>query len=315
MTTTDLPPNPGSINAEPPVDGPDGVGPDGVGPDGVGPDGVGPDGVGLDGVGPDGVGLDGSGVSGVDPRMRERWIEVRRAEGRRRLWILSCVMAVAALLGIGFVVARSPLFGADTVTIRGTSSISAAVVRSAAGVEDGEPLLFLDTVAVARRVEALPAVEHATVTTELPNTVIIRVRERHPIGVVRGTGAEPIAVVDHDGRVISREAVAPPGLPVIVGAGSAPGLGQRLALVAAPRGLAMMSPQLRVAVTRFTITEGVATARLATGSLPVTVIRFGRAGNMEAKSKVALAVMEDMARRAQRVRLLDVSVPSAPATR
>ena len=290
MTTTDLPPNAGSINAEPPVDGPDGVGPDGVGPD-------------------------GSGVPGVDPRMRERWIEVRRAEGRRRLWILGCVMAVVALLGIGFVVARSPLFGADTVTIRGASSISPAVVRSAAGVGDGEPLLFLDTVAVARRVEALPTVEHAMVTTELPNTVIITVRERHPIGVVRGTGTEPIAVVDHDGRVISSVAAAPPGLPVIVGAGPPPGLGQRLALVSAPRGLAMMSPQLRVAVTRFTITEGVATARLATGSLPVSVIRFGRAENMAAKSKVALAVMEDLARRAQRVRLLDVSVPSAPATR
>ena len=206
MTTTDLPPNPGSISTEPPVDGLDGVE--------------------LDDVGPDAV-----GAAGVDPRMRERWIEVRRAEGRRRLWILSCVMAVVALLGIGFVVARSPLFGADTVTIRGTSSISAGVVRSAAGVEDGEPLLFLDTVAVARRVEALPAVEHATVTTELPNTVIIRVRERHPIGVVRGTGAEPIAVVDHDGRVIARVTGAPPGLPVIVGAGPAPKLGQRLALI------------------------------------------------------------------------------------
>ncbi len=295
MTTTDLPPNPGSLNAEPPVDGLDGVG--------------------LDDVGLDDVGLDGFGPAGVDPRMRERWIEVRRAEGRRRLWILSCVMAVVALLGIGFVVARSPLFGADTVTIRGTNSISADVVRSAAGVEDGEPLLFLDTVAVARRVEALPAVEHAMVTTELPSTVIITVRERHPIGVVRGTGTAPIAVVDHDGRVISREAATPPGLPVIVGAGPAPELGQRLALAAAPRGLATMSPELRVAVTRFTMIKGVATARLATGSLPATVVRFGRVENMAAKSKVALAVMEDLARRAQRVRLLDVSVPSAPGPR
>ena len=285
MTTTDLPPN--TMSGD--------VGPPGVGPDGVGPDGFGP--------------------SDVDPRMRERWIEVRRAEGRRRLWILGCAMAVVALLGIGFVVARSPLFGADTVTIRGTSSLSAGAVRSAARVGDGEPLLFLDTVAVARRVEALPAVDHAMVTTELPNTVIVTVRERRPVGVVQGTGIAPVAVVDHDGRVITRVATVPPGLPVIVGAGPAPGLGQRLALAVAPRGISAMSPQLRVAVTRFMVIKGVATARLATGSHPVTVIRFGRVEDMRAKSEVALAVMDDLARRAQRVRLLDVSVPSAPATR
>ena len=50
-----------------------------------------------------------------------------------------------------------------------------------------------------------------------------------------------------------------------------------------------MSPQLRVAVTRFFMIKGVATARLATGSLPVAVIRFGRVENMAAKSEVALA--------------------------
>ncbi len=280
MTTTDLPPETVSVDPASTVERPDGVGP-----------------------------------SDVDPRMRERWIEVRRAEGRRRLWILSCATAVVALLGIGYVVARSPLFGADTVTVRGASSISAGAVRSAAHVGDGEPLLFLDTVAAARRVEALPAVDHAIVTTELPNTVIITVRERRAVGVTRGTGVEPVAVVDREGRVIARVTAAPPGLPEIVGAGPVPALGQRLALAVAPRGLAAMSPQLRVAVSRFIVSKGVATARLAKGSQPVTVIRFGRIEDMRAKSEVALAVMDDLARRAQRVRLLDVSVPSAPATR
>lgn len=280
MTTTDLPPEPVSVDAESTVER-----------------------------------LDDAGLSKVDPRMRDRWIEARRAEGRRRLWILSCVTAVVALVGIGYVVARSPLLGADTVTVRGTSSISADTVRTAARVGDGEPLLFLDTIAVTRRVEALPAVDRAIVTTELPNTVTIKVRERHAVGVVRGTGAEPVAVVDREGRVIARVAVAPPGLPEIVGAGAAPALGQRLALAAAARGLAAMSPQLRVGVSRFIVLKGVASARLSKGLQSVTVIRFGRVEDMRAKSEAALAVMDDLTRRAQRVRLLDVSVPSAPATR
>ena len=60
-------------------------------------------------------GFDSGGPGTVDPRMRERWIEARRTEGRRRLWIVGCVTAVVALVGIGYVVARSPLLGADTV--------------------------------------------------------------------------------------------------------------------------------------------------------------------------------------------------------
>ena len=76
-----------------------------------------------------------------------------------------------------------------------------------------------------------------------------------------------------------------------------------------------MSPRLRVGVSRFIVRNGVASARLAKGSQPVTVIRFGRVEDMRAKSEAALAVMDDLTRRAQSVRLLDVSVPSAPATR
>ena len=286
MTTTDLPPEPPPVEAGSPDDWSNEV------------DGV-------DGIGPD----------AVDPRMRERWIEARRTEGRRRLWILSCVIAVAALVGIGYVVARSPFLGAGTVTVRGARSIPAAAVRSAARVGDGSPLLFLDTIAVARRIEALPAVDHASVTTELPATVIITVRERHPVAAVRGTGVAPIAIVDHDGRVIAQVAVMPPGLPEVVGAGPVPPLGGRLAVPDATRGLAAMSSQLRAAVSRLTVRQGTATVRLAQGSQPVKVIRFGRIEGMRRKSEVALAVMNDLSRRAQSVRLLDVSVPSAPATR
>ena len=260
-------------------------------------------------------GPDGLGPGSVDPRMRERWIEARRTEGRRRLWILSSVMAVVALGGIGYAVARSPLFGADTVTVRGVRSIPAAAVRSVARVGVGTPLLFLDTGAVARRVESLPAVDRAIVTTKLPTTVIITIKERQPVAAVLGTGVAPIAVVDRDGRVIAQVAVMPPGLPEVSGVGPVPPLGGRLAVADAPRGLAAMIPQLRSAVRRLTISEGTAIVRLARGSQPVKVIRFGRIEGMRRKSEVALAVMSDLSRRGKGVRVLDVSVPSAPVTR
>ncbi len=37
----------------------------------------------------------------VDPRVRERWIALRRAEGRRRLHLLLAVLGVLAVLASG----------------------------------------------------------------------------------------------------------------------------------------------------------------------------------------------------------------------
>ena len=71
----------------------------------------------------------------------------------------------------------------------------------AAGVHNGQALLFVDTGAVARRVEQLPWVEHARVRRDFPGTVSIAVTEYVPAAYVRVTGGK-LALVASSGRVI-----------------------------------------------------------------------------------------------------------------
>ncbi|MGI9033123.1 MAG: hypothetical protein ACR2HY_05490, partial [Acidimicrobiales bacterium] len=55
----------------------------------------------------------------IDPRIRRRQLQVRRAEGRRRLRLLVATSIVVAVLGAGWGLTRSPLLDVDRVTVQG----------------------------------------------------------------------------------------------------------------------------------------------------------------------------------------------------
>ena len=325
MTTTDLPPPTDRDRIEP-----DGFDPPDVDPaddeivvletvdspalEDVPPEDVPPE----DDLGGDAA--DELSISDMDPRMRERWIVARREEGRRRLRVLVGVIGAASLLGIAFLVAHSPLLGADTVEVRGATLTGPAAVRAAARIGDGAPLLFLDEATIARRVEAIPEVDRAKVTTSLPNTVVISVTERQPVAWVRTSGSMPFATVDGDGRILRLSAAPPPLLAEVVrrGAPNAAPVGTPGRRVAEPtpfRGLRALPSALRLQV-RSVAPRGREWIMTIGGDPPIVgEIRFGPMTDMARKSESALAVIEELGRRGRRAASLDVSVPGSPITR
>ena len=249
---------------------------------------------------------------GVDPRMRDRWITQRRLEGRRRLRLVVVVVSVVSVLVLAYVIARSPLLGADTIRVAGAVKTPVAAVQAAAGISDGAPLLFLDTGAAARRVERLPYVARADVGTELPHTVTIRVVERTPVAWVRGAGG--VSLLDGTGRVLAEVPTPPAGLTQVTGT-SRPGRpGTRVTDAATFRGLGDFPPALRLLAATVRIRGGEAVA-IVRGADPLArEIRLGPLVDVKAKSAAALAVLADLDARGAHVRYVDVHVPGAPAT-
>lgn len=142
---------------------------------------------------------------GGDPAPHHGW--------RRRVLLAATVVAVVAVT-VTWLVGWSPLLGASTVTVRGTATLTAAEVRTAADVPDGTPLVRLDTAAVARRVEAMPDVASARVAVVYPSTVTVTVVERVPVLYLQN----PPRLVDATGLAYRTVATAPTGLPT-TGAG------------------------------------------------------------------------------------------------
>lgn len=141
----------------------------------------------------------------MDPRVRARRVAVKRARGRKRLlWV--GLAALVILVGVAVLaVFSSSLFAVDHVDVQGAAYTQHYDNDQLQAIVDdlmGEPVLLVDTLAAEHRLEAIPWIERAFVTTDFPNRVLIDVRERRPLATFQGTDGR-YRVIDRDGRVVS----------------------------------------------------------------------------------------------------------------
>ena len=240
----------------------------------------------------------------IDPRIRDRRIEVLRTQGRRRLRWTVGLIAFAAAVAVAWVVTHSSLLDVGRIRVTGAQQAAAAEVQRAAGVR-GDPILFVDTGAVEHRVERVAWVEKARVERSLGGEVDIHVTERRPAAWVR-RAPDRVALVDVHGRVLADAPAPPPGLPEITGLRAVPRAGRDIAPNAAARVLEKLPPALGLRTTRITV-DGDA-VRLGVKDGPE--VRLGSPRDVAAKARVALAVLASTA--GAPPRYIDVRVPAAP---
>lgn len=248
----------------------------------------------------------------VDPRMRLRRIGVRRQAGRRRLRRAALVLGAAAVVIGTAALTRTGLLDVDHVAVTGAERTGAEVVRRAARVEAGEPLVSVDTGAVTDRVEALPWVATARVERSWPSTVRIRVTEREPVASVQVTEAST-AVVDPDGWVLAVERAGAPD----VGAAA-----EATIVLTGVRGRVAEGEQLD-ADARDALTLAVALAERVPGAVASVstqldaeladggTVRFGSIDDLDDKVTATKTVLGDVDLACLEV--LDVRVPGSPA--
>lgn len=160
----------------------------------------------------------------IDPRIRARRVEVRRAEGRRRLRFLLVAVGLVALAIGAWGLSRTPLLDLDHVRIEGVAAADARTVDATAALERGTAMFDLDLGAVERDVTALSWVRSATAEREWPGTVRLTVVPREAVAVVGLASSGPSYLVDGDG-VLIRTADSDTDLPRVALAPSV-GLGE-----------------------------------------------------------------------------------------
>jgi cell division protein FtsQ len=260
----------------------------------------------------------------IDPRIRDRRIEVIREAGRRRLRITLVVASTIVVMGLAYLAVRSPLLDVDHVRITGTRRVSVTAVEQAARVHKGAALLFTDTGAIARRVERLPWVDHASVRREYPGTIIIAVTEFAPTAYVR-VSPKVVALVASTGKVIALTRTAPAGAVEVVGEKVAPKVG---ASISPPDAANVIShlPKRLAAQVRAVDVGAPSAALVLSGTAGTTAvckqqvggvqgppqIRLGTFARSRVKGMVALAALDDLAGRP--FTYIDVSADRAPVT-
>ena len=149
-------------------------------------------------------------------RRRYERQEVRRFTRRSRRRRITWAVVGAALVGLVAVVAigaYSPLMALRDVRVEGASRVPAAEVQAAFSDVLGTPLPLIDTADVRDALSAFPLIETYSTETIPPGTLVVRIVERTPVGVIdTGSGLE---LVDAAGVVIERPETRPEGQPLI----------------------------------------------------------------------------------------------------
>ncbi len=156
---------------------------------------------------------------GIEPRLRQRRIGVRRAASRKRLWWAAIVIAVVVVAVAVLAVLGSSWFAVEQVSVSGNVYTDPAALDAV--IEDlrGTPVLLVDTAEVEATLEAIPWVEAARVTTRFPDSARIEIRERTPVASMLGEDTRS-RVLDADGRVLAVIEGQPVALVWISGPGT-----------------------------------------------------------------------------------------------
>jgi cell division protein FtsQ len=243
----------------------------------------------------------------IDPRIRERRIEVIREAGRRRLRITLVVASAIIVIGLAYLTIRSPLLDLDHVRVTGARQESASEVQAAARVHLGDPLLFVDTGAIARRVERLPWVERAVVHRDLPGTLRIAITDYVPSAYVRRPDGR-VVLIASNGRAVALARITPRVAVEIRGLRVVPAVGALLSPPEAANLMPQLPARLREMVGAIDIGESFSLDLRSGGQ-----VRLGTPDHLRAKGLAALGVLDRLA--GQPFTYIDVSAPQAPVSR
>lgn len=243
----------------------------------------------------------------IDPRIKQRRIALRRANGRRRLHLLLAGLGAGATIGGALAILHSPLVRVRHLQVSGSTHVSSAEIARVAGVGSATPMVDLNPAKIQVSLERLAWISSAVVTRHWPGTVTITVLERKPIAQVL-TSSGVWAELDVSGKVLERSPSSWQGLVALVGFGSPgpPGSvlrGARRGLVVAagiPRGAL---PQVKEVVQG---PDGQVSLELA-GHVDV---RLGFPSEVKAKMAALVTMLAQV--NMSGAKAIDLEVPDAP---
>ena len=153
--------------------------------------------------------------AGRERRRYERR-EVRRftTRTRNRRWALTGAgLLMVGLVGLVVVAVFSPILALRHIDVVGTARVDAGQVQSSLSQHLGTPLALLDEQQMTRELGAFPLVRSLSTQLVPPDTMIVHITEREPVGSVRVSGGYDL--VDPAGVTLEQSAERIPGVPLI----------------------------------------------------------------------------------------------------
>ncbi|QPZ39872.1 FtsQ-type POTRA domain-containing protein [Paramicrobacterium chengjingii] len=144
-------------------------------------------------------------------RSEVRRFTARQRRRRRNTWISLCAILVVAIGAVA--TAYSPVMAVRTITVEGATLVNSDGIVTDLQSQIGTPLPLVDQRAIKASLVKYPLIQSYTVEAVPPSTLIVRLVEREPLGLVdSGTG---FALVDAAGVTLRTSEKRIDGFPII----------------------------------------------------------------------------------------------------
>ncbi|WP_374010268.1 FtsQ-type POTRA domain-containing protein [Leifsonia sp. LS-T14] len=142
----------------------------------------------------------------------------KRSRRRRYAWLGAAAVVVGLVLAV-VLIAFSPLLALKHIQVTGTSRLDASTVAKKLSDQLGTPLPLLDQAGISSDLAAFPLIRSYTVESHPPDSIVVRVVERQPVGVIQRGNA--FTLVDAAKVPIASSEKRPDGFPLIAAGGGA----------------------------------------------------------------------------------------------
>lgn len=229
----------------------------------------------------------------------------KRSRRRKLAWFSALGVVVALVLGVALT-AFSPLMALRTIDVTGTSRLDVAAVKKALSDQLGRPLPLVDQGAIRGDLAAFPLIRSYSVESHPPNTVVVRIVERQPIGVLQS--GSTFTLVDAAKVSIASAPARQDGYPLITASGAAAETDAKSGFAAAAEVLGALPADLlaRVDTISATTADDVSFTLRDSGAKVV----WGSAEDSELKAADLSALLKSAAD----AKVFDVSSPHSVTT-
>lgn len=225
---------------------------------------------------------------------------------------LLAILLLCGASGLLYHVASAEEFRIARFVVAGNELVSTAELEVAAAV-DGANIFRIRPGEVEQRLQSLPAVQSARVTTFLPNGLQVQIAERTPVAIWQTGGTAYL--VDQQGQVVGLASAVQRLTTVRDLDGPALQPGARVdadALATTIRLQTLLPAAARTAARGFEYSEATGVDVLADFGPRV---RFGDSEHLEWKVSALAAVRRDLDRTGQRAELIDLRFRDRPYIR
>ena len=157
-----------------------------------------------------------SGLKTKKNRIRRRFSDIS-GDFFAAVGLLFVTVALSSLFAYAynFLISR-PYFQIKEISVRGLRELTEKDVLASAGIKPAQNLLAINTDAVIRRISANQWVENVYVGRELPNKLVLEVKERTPLALVKQDS--DLCLMDAEGFVFKKLGKSDEvDLPIITG--------------------------------------------------------------------------------------------------